>query len=91
VASAKELIEYKSITKICGSWNKKIGTRLARRNELNLNTEQKYRDRVAKKGTRLARRNELNLNTEQKYRDRGGKRNKASTKEQIEFKRGTKI
>jgi hypothetical protein len=49
VASAKKLIEYKSGIKIWGSWNKKIGTRLARRNKMNLNTEQKYRDHGSKK------------------------------------------
>jgi hypothetical protein len=49
---------------------------------LNLNAEQKYRDRGTKKGTRLARRNKLNLNAEQKYRDRGTKH---------DYRRGTRL
>jgi hypothetical protein len=44
----------------------KKGTRLARRNKLNLNTEQKNRNRGTQKGTRLARRNKLKSKRETK-------------------------
>jgi hypothetical protein len=80
-------------SKNIGTVEQKKGTRLARWNKSNLNAEQKYRDRGSveqKIETRLARRNKSNLNAEQKYKDQE-KRKKASAKEQIEYKCGTKI
>jgi hypothetical protein len=53
--------------------------------------EQKYRNHGTKKRNKPTGRNKLNLNTEQKYRNRGRKKNKASTKQQIKSKHGTKL
>jgi hypothetical protein len=60
-----------------------------RKEQIELNTEQKHRNHGTKKETRLARRNKLNLNTEQKNRNRGTQ--KGTRLARRKSKRRTKI